>query len=149
VETAVESNCELKRLSEEQNEELLIARNEISSLRQELVELSSKSLSTQNMTNDKDLQISQFNKENQLVLLFFIILIVLSNALYYLINWYFKQKQEIIRLKELLEESRQEKKWLISLLTETNVDLISIYDKNYSENQTLPPSVEEEENNFN
>jgi hypothetical protein len=126
VKIAIETNLELRQIVKQQNEDLIIAQNEISSLRQQLVEFSSKSLNTQKVTNHKDLHSLQLNKENQLVFKPFILIIVVLNVLTLILVFvfcFFKQKEEIIKLKEILEQTRNENKCLINLLTESNVNL--------------------------
>ncbi len=121
---AIETNLELRQIVKQQNEDLIIAQNEISSLRQQLVEFSSKSFNNQKVTNHKDLHSLQLNKENQLVFKPFILIILVLNVLTLIFIFvFFKQKEEIIKLKEILEQTRNENKCLINLLTESNVNI--------------------------
>jgi hypothetical protein len=124
VKIAIETNLELRQIVKQQNEDLIIAQNEISSLRQQLVEFSSKSFNNQKVTNHKDLHSLQLNKENQLVFKPFILIILVLNVLTLIFIFvFFKQKEEIIKLKEILEQTRNENKCLINLLTESNVNI--------------------------
>ncbi len=91
---AIETNLELRQIVKQQNEDLIIAQNEISSLRQQLVEFSSKCLNNEKITNHKDLHSLQLNKENQLVFKSFILIIVVLIVLTLILIFVFLSKKK-------------------------------------------------------